>query len=123
MIAQYLAIERPELIGKLVLTVTSPYANDSIRDCITKWIRYAEHGKYKELMIDTAEMSYSVSFLRKYRKLYPFFGIVGSPSDFTRFLINANAILGFYALGELNRIVCSTCIIGGDADKVVGAEA
>ena len=34
MIAQYLASDHPELVGKLVLAVTAPCVNDSIRGCV-----------------------------------------------------------------------------------------
>ena len=39
------------------------------------------------------------------------------------FLINANAILHFDASEELHRINCPTFVIGGENDKIVGAQA
>lgn len=123
MIAQYLAIDYPELVEKLVLAVTAPRVNDTIRDCVKKWIGFAGQGKHKELMIDTAEKSYSRDYLKKYRKLYPVLGVVGKPSGYDRFLINANAILGFDAFHELDRITCPTFIVAGEIDKTVGVQA
>lgn len=123
MIAQYLAIDHPEMAEKLVLAVTAPRANRVVQDCVKEWISLASQGKHKELMIDTAEKSYSPAYLKKYRKLYPLLGFVGKPTDYTRFLINANAILGFDASSKLNRIACPTLIIGGETDKTVGVQA
>lgn len=123
MIAQYLAIDHPELVEKLVLAVTAPCVNAMIQECVKRWIGFAEQGRHKELMIDTAERSYSPEYLNKYRKLYPIIGFVGKPLNYDRFLINAKAILGFDACNELNKIICPTFIIGGETDKIVGAQA
>ena len=123
MIAQYLAIDHPELVEKLILAVTAPAANDMVKASVRKWIECAEQGKHKELMIDTAEKSYSPDYLKVYRKLYPVIGAVGKPSSYDRFLVNANAILEFDAFDELNKITCPTFIIGGEADQIVGVQA
>lgn len=123
MIAQYLAIDHPGLIEKLVLAVTAPCANDMIQKCVKQWIRFAEQGNHKKLMIDTAEKSYSPNYLNRYRKLYPIIGFIGKPLNYDRFLINANAVLGFDARNELNKIACPTLIIGGELDRTVGVQA
>ena len=123
MIAQYLAADHPELVDKLILAVTAPCVNDLIKGCIKNWIDLAQHGKHKELMIDTAEKSYSPDYLKKYRKIYPIIGAVGKPSSYDRFLANACAILGFDATGDLDRISCPTLIIAGEKDKTVGVQA
>ncbi len=123
MIAQYLAADHPELTEKLILAVTAPAANDMVKAAVGNWITLAKQGKHKELMIDTAEKSYSPVYLKKYRKFYPILGAVGKPSDYHRFLVNAHAILGFDASRELDRIVCPTLVIGGEDDRIVSADA
>lgn len=123
MIAQYIAIDHPELVERLVLTVTAPAVNDILKGCIEKWIDCARQGNHKALMIDTAEKGYSPTYLKRYRKLYPIIGLVGRPSNYDRFLINCNAILGFDAVEELNKIHCPTLIIGGEDDQTVGIQA
>lgn len=123
MIAQYLAIDHPELVEKLVLAVTAPRVNDRIQECVTEWMRLAQQGEHRALMMDTAEKSYSPGYLARYRKLYPILGWVGKPASYDRFLINAKAILGFDAYGALGAVGCPTLIIGGEADQVVGIQA
>lgn len=123
MIAQYLAIDHPELVEKLILAVTAPDANDMVKRCVMQWIAYAKQGMHKALMMDTAEKSYSPAYLKNYRKLYPLLGIVGKPQSYNRFLVNAQAILGFDARRELHRIACPTFIIGGEKDQTVGVQA
>ena len=75
---------------------------------------------YKGLMIDTAEKSYSMNYLKKYRRLYPLLGKIGKPKDFKRFLIQAASCMEHDAYAELERITCPTLIIGGGADEIVG---
>lgn len=123
MIAQYLAADHPALVEKLVLAVTAPRVNDMIRDNIDRWTGYAKQGDHRQLMIDTAEHSYTGPYLEKYRKIYPLLGHIGKPKDYRRFLINARAILSFDAYAELPRIQCPTLVIGGGEDKIVGPEA
>lgn len=123
MIAQCLAIDRPDLVGKLVIAVSAPCVNATIRARVESWIAMAERGDHKRLMIDTAENSYSPAYLEKYRKIYPLIGAIGKPADYGRFLINAKAILSFDASREVSGISCPTLIIGGGEDKIVGIEA
>lgn len=122
MIAQYLAIDHPEMVEKLVLSVTAPGANDVIKESVGRYLECAKRGDHKSLMIATAEDSYSPSRLKSYRKIYPILGMIGKPSDYGRFFINCNAILKFDATDELDKIKCPTLIIGGDEDRTVGVQ-
>ena len=123
MIAQSLAIERPDLVEKLVLAVTAPSANATVRERLGHWIALAQAGDHRALMIDTAEHSYSPTYLAKYRAAYPLLGLVGRPKSYERFLANAEAILGFDTTSELHRICAPTLIVAGADDQIVGTEA
>ena len=123
MIAQMLAADRPDMTEALILAVSAPCVNDTSRARLADWIAFAEKGDHKALMIDTAENSYSESYLKKYRKMYPLLGSVGRPKSYERFLANAEAILAFDARGELKKITCPTLVIGGGEDKIVSPTA
>lgn len=123
MIAQYLALDSPARVEKLVIAVSAARVNEPLRDCVSRWVKLAEQGDHKHLMIDTAERSYSGRRLMKYRKLYPMLGWIGRPKSYDRFLVNANAVLGFDAYEEIEKIACPTLILGGEDDKIVGAQA
>ena len=123
MIAQYLAIDHPELVKKLVLAVTLAKQNEVIKSVAGNWISMAERGDYKALMIDTAEKTYSDKFLKRYRCLYPVLGRIGKPKDFKRFLIQAKSCIQHNAYSELDKISCATLILGGACDKIVGKTA
>ena len=123
MIAQELAIDYPGLIEKAVIAVSAPSVNEVIKERLDRWISLAEKGDHKELMIDTAENSYSESYLSKYRKAYPLLGHIGRPKDYKRFLANAKAILAFNSEDDLPKIKCPVLIIAGSDDRIVGVDA
>ena len=123
MIAQYMAIDHPEMVTKLILAVTAPNANPVATDAVSSWIEMVERGDHTALMVDTAEKMYSEAYLRKYRKYFPVLASFTKPASYDRFLKNAHAILGFDAREELGKISCKTLIIAGEDDKTVGNEA
>jgi pimeloyl-ACP methyl ester carboxylesterase len=123
MIAQYLALDYPSYVKKLILAVTLSKQNRIVQATVTPWIAMAEKGDYSQLMIDTAEKSYSEAYLRTHRWLFPLLGLAGKPKDFTRFIIQAESCLGHDAYARLSEIRCPTLVLGGMADKIVGAAA
>lgn len=123
MIAQYIAIDHPEMITKLILAVTAPNANDIIHEQIASWIDMVNHNDHTALMVDTAEKMYSQQYLKKNRKYFPLIAKFTKPSSYDRFMKNALAILDFDVRNELSKINCSTLIIAGDDDNTVGNDA
>lgn len=123
MIAQYLAIDYPEFVDKLVLAVTSSKPNERMKGVVKNWITMAKRKDYENLVLDTIRKSYSSRYLHKHRYLYPILGKVGKPKDFSRFLIQARSCMNHNAYAELDKIVCPTLIIGGDCDRIVGSDA
>lgn len=123
MIAQYLAADFPEMVGGLVLAVTTAGDNRQLRRVVGHWMKLAKRGDYRRLMIDTAERMYTEAYLKKYRLLYPLLTRIGKPKDFDRFLIQAAACISHNADQALEKIVCPTLVIGGGCDQVVGKDA
>lgn len=123
MIAQYLAIDYPDLVEKLILAVTSSQPSKTTKRVVENWINIAKKKDYKALMVDTAEKSYSEHYLKKYKILYPLLGKIGKPQSFDRFLIQANSCIQHNAYMELDKIICPTFIIGGGCDKIIGTDA
>lgn len=123
MIAQYLAIDHPEMVEKLILAVTAPYANEVAKEAVGFWIEMAEKEDQVNLMVDTAKRMYSDSYLDKNLRLFPLVAKVTKPKSYERFLCNAYAIMNFDAREELSKISCPTLILSGEDDKTVGNEA
>ena len=123
MIAQWLAIDHPDKVEKLVLTVTLSRPNATAQDVIGRWMEMAEREDYKGIMIDTAERSYSEKRLKQARLEYRLLGSVGKPRSFHRFQIQAASCLTHDAYDQLDRITCPTLVIGGKEDKIVTGQA
>ena len=123
MIAQYLAIDDPERVEKLVLAVTVSRQTETVRRVVGSWIRMAEANDYKGLIMDTMKKSFSDRYMRKYRAVLPVVSRVGKPKDYRRFLIQADACMTHNAFDELHKISCPVLVIGGDSDEVVGQNA
>ena len=123
MIAEWLALDHPDKIEKLVPVVTLCRPNPTVRDVIARWLEMAERGDYRGILIDTAERSYSPRYLNKVRASFGVLGSFGKPKSFERFVIQAKSCLTHDTYGELPRISCPTLVIGGSDDKIVTAEA
>jgi len=120
MIAQYIAIDYPEIVEKLVLAVTLSKQNETVKKVVGSWIIMAESNDYKSIFIDTTEKSYTEKRLKMYRPLYPLLSRISQPKDFKRFIIQASACISHDAYSELEKIKCPTLVIGVDYDKIVG---
>ena len=123
MIAQYLAIDRPDLVRKLVLAVTLSRNNDTVKQVVGDWIEMAERGDMKRFVLDMAEKMYSETYVKKYRLLMPLLTILQKPKDVKRFVILAKSCLTCDTYDILDKIKCPTLVIGGKQDKVVSGAA
>ncbi len=123
MIAQYLAIDRPELVNRLVLAVTLSRSNETVSSVLQTWIALTEQGDWKGLVTHMAEKMYSDAYVKRYRPLLPLLALVQRPKDVQRFLRLTRACLTCEAYGELEKIRCPVLVIGGRQDKVVTGTA
>ena len=123
MIAQYLAIERPDLVHKLVLAVTTSRNNMTVETVVQNWITQTSQGDFKALVLDMAEKMYSDEYVKRYQLFMPLLTLLQKPKDVKRFLILAKACLTCNAYDSLEKIQCPVFVIGGKLDKVVTGEA
>ena len=123
MIAQYLALDHPETVDKLVLVVTLSKPNPTVVSVINMWLDMADKGDYKGIMVSTAELSYTPRKVKQSRLMYWIIGNVGKPKSFDRFRTQAKSCLTHNAYERLEEITCPTLVIGGTEDKIVTSEA
>lgn len=123
MIAQYIAIDTPDMINKLILAVTASRPSETLIDVVGGWIDMAERGDYARLIEDSMAKTYTEKHIKRYQLFMPVIKRIGKPKSFDRFIVQAHAVLNHDAYDELHRITCPTLIIGGDDDKVTGERA
>ena len=123
MIGQYLAIDRPDLVQKLVLAVTLSKNNDTVNDVINNWIEMTVQGNMKRLVEDMAIKMYSNKYVKRYKLFMPLLTALQKPKDIQRFITLAKSCLTCNAYEELDKITCPVFVIGGQQDKVVTGQA
>lgn len=123
MIAQYLAMNRADLVRKLVLALTASRNNEVMVQTVTNWIKMTKEKNFKNLVNDMTEKMYTDAYIRKYRLFLPLLTILQTPKDVERFLILAEACLTCNTYERLNKILCPVLVIGAARDKVVTGEA
>ena len=123
MIAQYLAIDRPDLVRKLLLGVTLSKNNPTVEAVIDDWIRMTEQDDMKALVLDMALKMYSDAYVKRYKPFLPILTMVQKPKDRQRFITLAKACLTCDAYSELEKIKCPVFVIGGAKDNIVTGEA
>ena len=123
MVAQWLAADFPERVEKLILTVTTAKLNNLGRERITRWLELSQTGAYKELIFDIASHSYTAKSFGKFKYLYRIMGIFGRIKDKHRIAIQATSCLRHDSLVVLQKINCSTLVIGAEEDDVLDVGA
>lgn len=123
MIAQWLAIDFPEKVGNLILTVTAAEPNPILRASIGEWVELAKAGDSAGFMRSNLRRIYSEDYCRKNMWLAPIVGRLTKPKSYGRFFIQADACLAHNAEAQLHRIRAKTLVIGGERDKTLGGEA
>jgi pimeloyl-ACP methyl ester carboxylesterase len=123
MIAQYLAVDHPEKVGKLILTVTSARPNPILEESIGEWVEYARRGDHAAFMDSNLRRIYSDAYYRKNKWTIPLVGLLTKPESYDRFFIQADACLTHDAFGLLPQIQAETLVVGGEQDKALGGEA
>ena len=123
MIAQHLAIDHPEKVGKLILTVTCPRPNPILEASIDEWVGFANQGDHTALMDSNVRKIYSDDYYRKNKWLIPVMGKLTKPRSYDRFRIQAAACRSHDAWADLPRIQAPTLVIGGEQDRCLGGGA
>lgn len=122
MIAQWLAVDFPERVQRLILTVTTAKPSQLARERIEYWQKLSQSGNFKHLMLDIAKHSYTQKSYQKWRLLYNVMGIFGHIKDKQRIDIQSVSCLKHDSLDFLEKINCPTLIIGAEKDDVLGVD-
>ena len=122
MIAQWLAVDFPEKVQRLILAVTTAKPIQLARERIEHWQKLSQSGNYKHLILDIAKHSYTQKSYQKWSLLYNVMGIFGRIKDKQRIDIQSVSCLKHDSLDFLEKINCPTLIIGAEKDDVLGVD-
>lgn len=123
MIAQHLAIDYPEKVGKLILAVTSARPNPILTESIGEWVSCARRGDHVALMDSNVRRIYSEGYYHNNKWLVPIMGKLTKPKSYDRFFVQADACLAHQAYESLDQIKARTLVIGGEKDTALGGDA
>ena len=123
MIAQHFAIDYPEKVNKLILTVTSAKPNPILEESIEEWVGCAKRNDHRALMDSNLKRIYSDKYYRQNKWMIPLIGALTKPKSYDRFYIQADACLKHNAYDELHHIQAPTLVVGGEQDLSLGGDA
>ena len=123
MIAQHLAIDYPEKVNRLILTVTSARPNPILTESIAEWVSCAKRDDHTALMDSNVRRIYSDGYYRKNKWMVPIMGKLTKPKSYDRFFVQADACLTHNAYESLDQIKTPTLVIGGEKDLSLGGDA
>ncbi len=122
MIAQYLAIDRPELVHSMILGSTLAKPNDTFLSVIAEWVRLADNRDERGLSESFAERVYSGATLDAYRDTLIAANLGIREEEYRRFSVLAKACLTFDCSALLGAVRCPVLVLGAEGDRVVTAE-
>ena len=118
MIAQYLAVEHPALVKKLVLGVTAARTNPVMLEAVNGWLEMADKGELKGVLTRSYDKMYTEAQMRKYRRLIPIMMRFTKFMSVERFADHARAIRSLDIYDRLDRIKCPALVLGAAEDKI-----
>jgi pimeloyl-ACP methyl ester carboxylesterase len=119
MVAQHLAVERPDLVAGMVLSATLPRADDAFREVLARWETLVTARRWRAFSREALNASYTGSELLRRRialRLTP----VPSYGDelVERHRALSAACATHDASTRLARIACPTLVLAGGRDEV-----
>ena len=120
MIAEQLTINYPELVEKLVLTVTVSRYNDLMKSVCRNWVDIAEQGDLLALINSVIELFYSEEKLNTFGKLT---SKAVKIDNADRFITEVTAPIYHDCYNKLENIKIPVFVIGGRKDRILGVAA
>ena len=123
MIALVLAIEHPELVGKMVLGSSSAHVKEDQYRVIEGWISLAKAGDRVGLYLAFGAEIYPPSVFEQVRNTLIAAAETVTDSDLKRFVILAEGTKGFDVVSELDKIQCPVLALGVFEDSILDSDA
>ncbi len=118
MIAQYIAIDHPELVHSLVLSSTVCCLDEVGREVIGRWAELAKNKDGRGIYREFFEKVYAKPDM----KLLEMLENTATDSQCERYEIMARSCLDFDCRDEIGKITCPVIVIGSVYDSVMGSK-
>lgn len=118
-IAQYVAIDHPEVVRSLALIVSASRLSEEGRQTCERWHALTREARWQELRADMASATVTGEKNKRLARAFmKVFGriVLGAPSDPSDFLTTLEADLGHDTTDRLAEISATTLVVGGTED-------
>lgn len=123
MIAQYLAIDHPDLVKKMVLCSTACKATEQTKEVCGMWADIARTEDVPALNRSFFKVVYSDALLDACKDTMPELEKVGTAEDCQRFEHLVTACMDFDISDKLSKITCPVLVLGSAHDSALGADS
>lgn len=123
MMAQYLAIVHPDLVGRLLLGSSCARLHPEAEQVMQRWMELAKQGDIDAFCDYFISVLFGKDFADKFGKFIKIAHSDVTPEDFRRFILLANACDDFDLYENLDKIKCPVLVLGAKNDRVLTAEA
>ena len=118
-----IAIEHPELVGKMVLGSSSAHVKEAQFHVIREWIDLAKRGDREGLYLSFGQEIYPPVVFSQYREALVEAAATVTDTDLERFIILAEGTKDFNVVEDLSRIQCPVLAVGVYEDAVLDSDA
>ena len=122
MMAQWIAIDAPELVHSLMLGATLAEPNETFLRVLDTWLHLAEAKDEDALLASFVDNVYSENTLKAYRETMITLGRGITDEEYCRFRILAESCRGMNTVPYLSSIRCPALVLGSEGDRVVTAD-
>lgn len=120
MVAQHLAVDRPDLVDRLVLSCTAGRADDTLRDVLERWAELVRRERWSDVAVEAIDRSYSGSAWLSRRVAQRVLPVKVPPPELARrHLVLTEACVTHDALDRLASVTAPTLVLAGGRDEVV----
>ena len=120
---QYLAINHPELVGRLLLGSTCARLNPTAEAVMAKWVSLARRGDINAFCDSFTDVLYGRDFAQRFGEFIKIAHQDVTQADFDRFIILGKSCDTLNTYDRLDEIRCPVLVLGAEDDRVLTAQA
>ncbi len=118
MVALWLAIDRPDLVGKLVLGSTTAKTPETGKTTMHAWAALAAKREVAALNRAVWGTLYTKAYLDKWADAFTYLEKDGTDAECDRFVALSRAVCAMDAEAELSKITCPTLVLAAGEDAI-----